>query len=125
MALLLRIILVLIPIVAVLAWLRWRMKRDLDEEVRLAEFKRLKISFVCLTVVLLFAGLGLRFLNDTSGNVDEVYVPARVENGVLIPGKFVPKEELEAQNPNPAKPQPSPEEDDPEGVPDGGGAGAS
>lgn len=113
MAVALRILLVLLPIAALLLWLRWRSKRDLGEEVREVEAKRLRVGMTVLTVLLLLTGLSFRFLDNTSGNVDEVYVPARVENGVLIPGKFVPREEAEKQ---------MPQEDDSD---DSGGPGGS
>lgn len=94
MAVVIRIILVLLPIIALILWLRWRSKRDQGEEIRELEAKRLRIGMSILTVALLLTGLAFRFLDNTSGEVDQVYVPARVENGVLIPGKFVPKDEV-------------------------------
>lgn len=93
MAVLLRILLVLLPIIALVLWLRWRVKREQGEDVRELEAKRLRVGMSILTVALLLTGLAFRFLDNTSGDVDQVYVPARVENGVLIPGKFVPKDE--------------------------------
>lgn len=113
MAVVLRILVVLLPVIALILWLRWRSKRDLGDEVRELEAKRLRVGMTILTVALLLTGLGFRFLDDTSGNVDEVYVPARVENGVLIPGKFVPKDQV---------PEESSEKDSDDGS---GGAGAS
>ena len=113
MVVMLRVLLVLLPVVALILWLRWRHKRDLGDEVRELEAKRLRVGMTILTVALLLTGLGFRFLDDTSGDVDEVYVPARVENGVLIPGKFVPKDQV---------PEEVPEKDSDGGS---GGAGAS
>lgn len=118
MAVLLRILLILIPIMALFLWLRWRVKRDLDEETREIEFRRLRAGFVALVVALFAVGLGIRFLDETSGDVDQVYVPARVENGVLIPGRFVSKDEAEAQS---SAPEQETEKEDP---PSGGGDGA-
>lgn len=93
MAFFLRLMLILIPIVALLLWIRWRMKRDLDEETRRIEFKRFRIGLASLLVALLATGLGLRFFDDGAGDVDSVYVPARVEDGKVIPGYYIPKEE--------------------------------
>lgn len=97
MAVVLRILLVLLPIMALILWLRWRAKRDLGEEIRELEVKRLRVGMSILTAALLLTGLAFRFLDDTSGEIDQVYVPARMENGVLIPGKFVPRDEVEEE----------------------------
>ena len=104
MAIFLRFMLILIPIVALLLWMRWRMKRDLDEETRKAEFKRLQVGMTVLVVATLATGLGLRFFDDGAGDVDSIYVPARVEDGKLIPGYYIPKDEADKQDtekPNP------------------------
>lgn len=95
MAVFLRLLLILIPIFGLLLWIRWRMKRDLDAETRRIEFKRLRIGLTALLVALLATGLGMRFSDDGAGNIDSVYVPARVEDGKLIPGYYIPKEDAE------------------------------
>ena len=99
MAFFLRILLVLIPILALFLWLRWRMKRDLDEATREVEFRRLWTGALVLVVAMLLTGLGLRFFDDASGDTDLVYVPARVEDGKVIPGHYVPKEEAGGEKP--------------------------
>jgi len=104
MAIFLRLMLILIPIAALLLWLRWRMKRDLDEETRNAEFKRLRIGLTVLVVVTLAAGLGLRFIDDGAGDVDSTYVPARVEDGKVIPGYYIPKDDAEKKDGKEAEP---------------------
>jgi len=101
MAAVIRILLVLLPIAALLLWLRWRSKRDLGEEIREMEARRLRIGMTVLTVALLLSGLAIRFLDDRSGNADQIYIPDRVENGVLIPGKFVPRDEVPEDTPDP------------------------
>ena len=113
MAIVFRILLILIPIVAVILWLRWRASETMDEEDREAELKRLKIGLGALVVALFAVGIGFRTMDDSSGEVDQVYVPARVEDGKVIPGKFVPRQEAEALK---EKPEPSDGE---------GGGGAS
>lgn len=96
MVVLFRLILLLIPIVALVLWLRWRSKRDLDDEAREAELKIIKRWGVVLVIALIGAGFGFRFLDDNSGDTDMVYVPARVDaEGTLIPGHYVSKEEAE------------------------------
>lgn len=95
MAFFLRLMLILIPIVGLLLWIRWRMKRDLDEEIRLVEFRRFRIGMGVLLAAMLATGLGLRFFDDGAGDVDSVYVPARVEDGKVIPGYYIPKEDVD------------------------------
>lgn len=98
MTIFLRIMLVIIPIVGLLLWIRWRMKRDLDEETREIEFRRFRIGLVALLVASLATGLGLRFLDDGAGEIDSVYVPARVEDGKVIPGYYIPKDKADKKN---------------------------
>lgn len=92
MVIFLRVMLILIPIFGLLLWIRWRMKRDLDEETRKAEFKHLQIGMVVLVLTTLATGLGLRFFDDDVGEIDSIYVPDRIENGKVIPGYYIPKE---------------------------------
>lgn len=98
MAFFLRLMLILIPIAALLMWIRWRMKRDLDEETREIEFRRLRIGLAVLLAVTLATGLGLRFFDDGAGDIDSIYVPARVEDGKVIPGYYIPKDEVDKKD---------------------------
>lgn len=94
MAILIRVILLLLPIIALLLWLRWRSKRDLDEATKEAEFRRFRIGLLILVSLMTVTTVAWRFTDDRTGGIDEVYVPARVDDdGNLIPGHFVPKEE--------------------------------
>lgn len=97
MAILFRILLVLIPIVAVIFWLRWRASENLDEEERELELRRLRMVLVALVLALFGVGLGFRTMDDSTGDVDQVYVPARVEDGKVVPGRFVPRDEVESE----------------------------
>ncbi len=110
MAVLLRVLLFLIPFAALFLWLRWRSKRDLSDEIREQEFRKLRIGVLLLVVALLGCGLGLRFFTEQPGNVDGVYVPARVENGKVIPGHYVPKVDPEKKGePNSEEPLKTPD----------------
>lgn len=95
MALVFRIVLLLLPIVALVLWLRWRSKNDLDEAAQDLELKRFRIGLGLLAAAMLLAGLGLRFTDDGSGSTDSVYIPPHVEDGKVVPGRFVPKDEVE------------------------------
>lgn len=114
MAVFLRIMLVLIPVLALVLWIRWRMKRDLDAETREAEFRNLRVGMVVLLLALVATGIGLRFFDNGGGAVDQVYVPARVEDGKLIPGHYISKEEAEGEVTSDKNPESAPEENAPE-----------
>ncbi len=98
MAILLRAMLILIPIFGLFLWIRWRMKRDLDEETREVEFRRLQIGMTVLVLATLATGLGLRFFDDDVGEIDSIYVPDRIENGKVIPGYYIPKDSADEKD---------------------------
>lgn len=94
MTVVLRIILVLLPIVALFLWLRWRAAKgtDAEDESQTAEMKQFRIGAAVIVSLAILAGLGLRYFDDSSGETDLAYVPPHVENGKVVPGHFVPKE---------------------------------
>lgn len=96
MVILLRILLVLLPIVLLLVWIRWRSKVNAGGEIPESEVRTLRHSLVAIVVAIIGVGVGLKMFDD-SGDVDGVYVPARVENGKLIPGYFKPTDEAEEE----------------------------
>jgi len=102
MVIFLRVMLILIPIFGLLLWIRWRMKRDLDEETRKAEFRHLQIGITVLVLATLATGMSLRFFEDDVGDIDSIYVPDRIENGKVIPGYFIPKKVDERDDEKPA-----------------------
>ena len=87
MAVVLRIILLLLPVVVLIYWLRWRARKKAQGELSDEDVRALRLVLVAAVITLLAGGLTLRFLDD-SGSPKGIYVPARVENGVLIPGHF-------------------------------------
>ncbi len=92
MVIFLRILLVLLPIILLVVWVRWRSKVNKGGEIPESEIKSLRRTLAVLVVTIIGVGIGLK-LSDESGDVDGVYVPARVEDGKLIPGYFKPQEE--------------------------------
>ncbi len=95
MAILIRIIMLLLPIILVVFWVRWRIKKNSEEGLTDKDSKQLRVVLVSVLVGLLLAGVGLR-LTDDSGSEDQVYIPAYMENGKLVPGHFVPASDPEA-----------------------------
>lgn len=95
MIVVLRIILLLLPLVALLLWLRWRSKRGMEAEVLEVEQRRLRNGLLAVAVGFLLAGLMLRIFDPDAGDTDSVYIPAHEVDGELVPGRLVPKDELD------------------------------
>lgn len=95
MLIFLRIMLLVLPILAVVLWLRWRSKRSIEDVDIELEAKRFRIGIGALLVAMVFVGLSLRVFDDGAGDTDSVYVPPHVVDGKVVPGKFVPKEDPE------------------------------
>lgn len=89
----LRIVLLLLPLVALLLWLRWRLKKDRDEEELARELSRLRRTLVVIVLAAVVAVLGLRFSDEEAGDPRTKYIPPHTENGQVVPGRFVPIEE--------------------------------
>jgi hypothetical protein len=96
MVILLRIMMLLLPVVLVILWLRWRAKKNSEGGVTDADQAKMRVSLLIVIVALLGTGLALRFTDD-SGSPSGRYVPARVEDGKLIEGHFVEDDEEEQQ----------------------------
>ena len=88
MIVVIRILLLLLPVVGLLFWIRSRARRSAEGEFSDEDVKHLRLGLVGLVVLLLIAGFGIR-MTESSGGEGEFYVPARVENGKTIPGHFV------------------------------------
>lgn len=95
MVILLRILLVLLPLVLLIAWIRWRVRTNKGEGLPEKEVKTFKRILFSILAAIIAVGASLKVMDDSSSDVDRVYVPARVENGKLIPGHFVPADEVE------------------------------
>ena len=87
MAVLFRILLILVPVFALILWIRWRAKKNSAGDVSDQDIRNMRFGLIGLIVMLFVAGIGIR-MTDTSSDRDGRYVPARVENGKIIPGHF-------------------------------------
>ncbi|WP_417450736.1 hypothetical protein [Kordiimonas sp.] len=97
MAIFLKLLLMSLPVIVVIVWLRWRMKEDQTEEEQLADIARLKKTLAVLVVVGLAAGVGLKLVDDRTGDPRTKYIPPHSENGQVVPGRFVPLDEVDEQ----------------------------
>lgn len=92
MAVILRIILLLAPMLLLVMWLRWRMKKDRSEEELDTELFRLRLGLGILAGVALAAGIGLRIMDDDGGGPRMKYIPPHTVDGVVVPGRYVPED---------------------------------
>lgn len=95
MVIVLRIIMLLLPLVALLMWLRWRAKRGLEPEDLVLEQRKLRNGLLAVVLSFLAAGLLLRVFDPDVGDTDSVYIPAHEVDGKLVPGRFVPKDQVD------------------------------
>ena len=91
-AIILRAFLFLIPVVALLMWLKWRMQVDRSEEELAADIAKLRTRLLLLVGAALAALLGLYFTDELRSKACMDYVPAHMENGKLVPGQFKPRD---------------------------------
>ncbi len=112
-AVILRLVLLLLPIVAVVVWLRWRMRTDRTEDELARDVGTLRKLLVLLIIVMIGAGLGLKLTDENTGDPRTKYIPPHSENGRVVPGKLVPADETpkdstkDSQDTNPESDDPS------------------
>jgi hypothetical protein len=94
-AVILRLILLLIPVVALVMWIRWRMRTDRTEEELAADFARMRWSLIVLVLAAAAAGISLRLLDDQRGDPRSTYIPPHTEDGKVVPGRFKPADETD------------------------------
>ena len=87
-AVILRIILVLAPVLGLFFWLRWRANKlkdgvDLDHEVA-----KLRRRILVLLLLVILAVIGIKLMETEKGDAGDIYTPAHMEDGKLIPGTF-------------------------------------
>ena len=96
MVILLRLLLVILPVIMLLFWVRWRMKSAANGEVPESETKAMRRGLIVALISMVGIGASLKLLEDDAVT-DGVYVPARVENGKVIPGHMAPRPEKGAE----------------------------
>ncbi len=99
----LRIILLLLPLFAVLYYLRWRHRLKLSGRVAddedLKSIRTILLSIIATLIVLL---LVWRFLDTKSTDRYKIYVPPKVVDGKVVPAHFIDREEVAKPEKNPA-----------------------
>ncbi len=91
----LRILLFLLPIVALIIWLRWRMKEDKDEAALDNDVRRMRTVLIVIALAILATGLALKFMDGDKGEARTKYIPPHTVNGEVVPGRFVAEDEAE------------------------------
>ena len=83
------ILLFFLPFILYLLWLGFQRRKDAEEAI---DTRR---HFLAVAIVgLVLAVGGFVYFTDFGGATpDEVYVPPRYEDGVLVPGHFAPRTE--------------------------------
>jgi hypothetical protein len=88
-----RILLLLAPIVLLIIWLVKRSKHTKQEDgidVDIIGARRILLSLLSLVI---FIAAVLYFTENDRGDPGQIYVPARVEDGKVIPGYFKNEED--------------------------------
>lgn len=111
-AAILRIVLLLLPLVVLLLWLRYRMRTNRTEDELEQERAMLRKVVITLLIVGAAAGIALKFADTNTGDARTKYIPPHTENGQVVPGRFVPVDEA-ADEPETAPKETSPESDEP------------
>ncbi len=108
-AVILRLVLLVLPIVAVVIWLRWRMRTDRTEDELARDVGTLRKLLVLLIIVMIGAGLGLKLTDENTGDPRTKYIPPHTENGRVVPGQLVPADETpdDSQDTDPESDDPS------------------
>ncbi|MEM7568832.1 MAG: DUF6111 family protein [Pseudomonadota bacterium] len=104
---LVRLALVLLPLVILVYWLMLRQRATVSGEDISAKQRSIALIGGILFAILLAT---LIFIVPFSGNSpDDVYIAPRTENGQIVPGEFISREEAERRGLKPDVP-PAPEE---------------
>ena len=99
-----RIILLLLPLIGVIYFLRWRYRLKVSgEEASDEDIVKVRTILITIFVSLLLLGLLLRFFDTTTTDRDKIYVPPHVENGKMVPAEYIdrPKAEKSQKKPKP------------------------
>ena len=89
MIIILRLLLVILPVALLLFWVRWRMKNAAGGEIPESETKAMRRWLIVALVSMVGIGFSLKLVEDDTVT-DGVYVPARIEDGEVIPGHMAP-----------------------------------
>ena len=92
MAVLLRLLLLLLPIVALLAFIRHRMKDDLSEEEQEQEIEKLRRTLTGLAASFALVAFSLYFLTDT-GAPGTCYISPKTVDGKVVSGRYVAEDD--------------------------------
>lgn len=96
-ALILRLLLFITPLVCLYFWLRWR-RAKLQEGADLKkEMKLIRFTLVSLMIAIVSLAFALRLMDDDHGRPDQEYTPPHLKDGEVVPGKFNDKNPPESE----------------------------
>lgn len=91
-AVLIRLILLLAPVMALIYWLRWRSARRDNPDALAADVRSLIRRLAVLAGLVILSVITLRLTDDgRKAPAGQTYIPPRMENGELVPGRFEDK----------------------------------
>ena len=88
MMIILRILLFLLPLIAVVIWLRARAKMANNPDALADDVRKMKIGVLLLMAGAMTAAVLLYVFDEDKAPSGSQYSPARMENGKLVPGSF-------------------------------------
>lgn len=91
-ALIARLILLAAPVVLLIVWLRYRTAHNRQDADLNREIIRGRRILLAALIAMFAAVLMLYFDKDDRGHAHTRYVPPHIEDGRLVPGRFVPVE---------------------------------
>ena len=92
MALVLRVLLFLLPLVAFVTFLKYRLSSDKSEAALAAETERLKRRLIFIAALFLLAVVALNIVT-TRGTPAECYIPPKTVDGKIVKGRYVPNDD--------------------------------
>jgi flagellar basal body-associated protein FliL len=105
---LVRILLVLAPVVLLVMWLMRKAKTGKSNKELARDIKEIRKVLLVVLGTVAFIAVALYSTEDKQGSPEQIYVPARVKDGKLVPGYFkdiAPEQDENSQRENDTAPE--------------------
>lgn len=101
-AIIIRLVLFLVPIVALLLWIRKRGKAaethpDGDHDEITADQRQILVRAAVIVALVAIMAVMLNIFDPTKDRADKVFIPPHVVDGEVVPGRFVDSDSPEAE----------------------------